>query len=351
MNYFDCIASIVPADLAVKQSAQDTWNSIAKPLGSLGILEDNIIQICAAKGTIRPDISKRAVATFCADNGVVAEQVTQSGSEVTTIVAANLCTGDTSVCKMAGSCGCDVYPVDVGMITPVDHPKMLQHAVAKGTQNLRVSHAMTREQAISALEVGINLARDLTAQGYTLLAAGEMGIGNTTTSSAVASVMLQKPVELMTGPGAGLSASGVQHKIAVIEEAISRHQPDPKDPLDVLMKVGGFDIAAMAGFYLGAASCHNVCLLDGFISAVAAILAVSICPACSDYLLASHVSAEPAGHLLLDALGKPPVITAGMRLGEGTGAMAAMPLLDMSLAVFSTMATFEDVKIEAYVAL
>ncbi len=351
MNYFDCIASIVPGDLAVKEQAQKTWNSIAKPLGSLGLLEDNIIQICAAKSCLRPDISKRAVAVFCADNGVVAEGVTQTGSEITALVAGNLCIGDTSVCKMAGSCGCDVYPVDVGMLTVVDHPKMLQGSVAKGTKNLRVTPAMTREQAISAVEVGMNLARDLSEQGYTLLAAGEMGIGNTTTSSAVASVMLQKPVEAMTGPGAGLSASGVQHKIAVIEEAISLHQPNQEDALDVLAKVGGFDIAAMTGFYLGAASCKNVCLLDGFISAVAAILAVSICPACSDYLLASHVSAEPAGQMLLEFLGKKPLITAGMRLGEGTGAMAAMPLLDMSLAVFSTMATFDDIKMDAYVAL
>ncbi len=348
MKLFETLYSIQPADAVFLENAQKKWDSIAKPLGSLGVLEDAIIQICGATRDLCPKIEKRAVVVFCADNGIVAEGVTQTSSDVTTIVAKNLCTADTSVCKMSAVAGCDVVPVDVGMIQGVDHPKMRQCSIAKGTNNFKNAEAMTKTQAISAIEVGIQTAIDLSNQSYLLFAVGEMGIGNTTTSSAVASVLLQKPVEKMTGKGAGLSATGVQHKIAVIKDAITLHNPDCNDPLDILHKVGGFDIAAMTGMYIGCAFCKKVAILDGFIAGVAALLAVKLCPAVSDYLLASHVSAEPAGRIVLDALEKTPMITAEMRLGEGTGAVAAMPLLDMALNVFNTMTTFESNNIKAY---
>lgn len=351
MKLFDCLNAIQQADERYGQLAKQKWDSIAKPLGSLGLLEDAVVQICAGTRSITPNIEKRAVVVFCADNGIVAEGVTQTGSEVTAIVAKNLCTADTSVCKMAEVAHCSVVPVDVGMLTEVDHPKMVQASVGKGSNNFKNTVAMTREQAILAIEVGISCAIDLSNKGFQILATGEMGIGNTTTSSAVGSVLLGQSVEKMTGCGAGLSASGVQRKKKIIGDAIAFHQPNAEDPIDVLSKIGGFDIAAMAGLCIGAAYCKKVCIIDGFISGIASLIAAKLNHSVLDYLLASHVSAEPAGQIVLNALGKHPIITANMRLGEGTGAVAVMPLLDMSIAVFNQMATFDAINIDAYTQL
>lgn len=348
MTVFETLGAIRPADPELARLAKAKWDSIAKPLGSLGLLEDAVTQICAATGKLAPVLGRRAVVMFCADNGVVAQGVTQTGSEVTAIVAGNVCKHDTSVCKMAEIARADVIPVDMGMNTPVDDPAIWNRRIAAGTADMTRGSAMTRAQAVQGLEAGIAVAGELAARGYALLATGEMGIGNTTSSSAMGSVLLGRPVVEMTGPGAGLSKAGVLHKIEVIERAIACNAPNPEDPIDVLAKVGGFDIAGMAGLCIGAAANRVPCVLDGFISALAALCAVRLCPAVSGYLIASHVSAEPAGALLLDALGKKPLITAGMRLGEGTGAVAAMPLLDMALAVFNTMTTFEATNIEAY---
>jgi nicotinate-nucleotide--dimethylbenzimidazole phosphoribosyltransferase len=348
MNLQSVISDIRPADTAYAKAAKQKWDAIAKPLGSLGLLEEFVSRICAMTGSLTPQIKKRCVAVFCADNGVVCEGVTQTGSEVTAIVAKNLCTKKTSVCKMAKIALADVIPVDIGMFHPIEDSRIKNLRVAPGTQNIRSKRAMTREQAVLGIEKGIALAVELSQQGYELFATGEMGIGNTTTSSAVASVLLNRPVERMTGPGAGLSQEGVAHKIAVIVDAIRINDPNHQDPIDVLSALGGFDIAGMAGFCLGAALERKPCLIDGFISGVSALIAVRLCPSCVDYMLASHVSAEPAGALVLEALGLRPLISAGMRLGEGTGAVAAMPLLDMAFSVFDTMSTFEEVSIEAY---
>ena len=351
MTLQETLERIRPLEQADIDRALAKWNAVAKPLGSLGLLEDAVTQLCAMTGSLRPEIKKRCVVMFCADNGVVAECVTQTGSEVTAIVAKNVCTHDTSVCKMAEIAHADVFPVDMGMVTAVDDSRIWNRRIAAGTQDMLHGPAMTREQAIQVIETGIEAAAELAGRGYGLLATGEMGIGNTTTSSAMGSVLLNRPVVEMTGPGAGLSKAGVLHKIEVIERSIALNRPDPQDPIDVLSKVGGFDIAGMAGLCLGAAACRIPCLIDGFISAIAALCAVRLCKETAGYLIASHVSAEPAGKLLLDALGKKPMITAGMRLGEGTGAVAAMPLLDMALAVFNEMATFDDIQVEAYVPL
>ena len=207
---------------------------------------------------------------------------------------------------------------------------------------------MTREQAKEAICFGAQLALDLGEKGYQLLATGEMGIGNTTTSSAMTAVLVGCPVEEVTGRGAGLSTPALSHKVEVIRQAIDLHRPDPQDPLDVLSKVGGLDIAGLAGVFLGAASARLPVLVDGFISAVAALTAVRLCPAAADYLLASHISQEPASALLLQELGLSPLICADMHLGEGSGAVAAIPLLDMAVAVYQQMCTFAETEIEAY---
>lgn len=207
---------------------------------------------------------------------------------------------------------------------------------------------MSRGQVIVALEAGIEAALNLKAQGYGLAGSGEMGIGNTTTSSAVLSVLLDQEPERVTGRGAGLATEGYKRKIKVIREGIELHRPNPKDPLDVISKVGGFDLAALAGFYIGCASVRLPVVLDGLITGAAALAAVGICPQVRDYLLASHVSAEPAGKMVLEALGLKPAIQAGMCLGEGTGAAALFPLLDMAAAVYSRMSSFEDIQVEQY---
>ena len=383
MTLEEVIQGIVPADRKAMDRAKARWDSIAKPLGSLGALEDAVIRIAGMTGSPDVDISKRAVVVMCADNGVVAEGVTQTGQEVTAIVAENMSTGDTSVCAMSRAAGAEVVPVDIGTAVPVTGARIRQKCVRRGTANMTQGPAMSREEAVQAILAGVEIARELRGQGVKLLATGEMGIGNTTTSSALAAVLLNRPVEDMTGRGAGLSSEGLQRKIQAIETAIAAvlldrpvedmtgrgaglsseglqrkiraietavrvNQPDPNDVLDVLHKVGGLDIAGLAGVFLGGALCHTPVLVDGFISSVAALAAARLCPACKDYMLGSHASEEPASKLVLSALGLRPFLYGGMRLGEGTGAVAVMPLLDMGLAVYREMATFEDTNIEAY---
>lgn len=330
------------------EQAKKRWDTIAKPLDSLGLLEEAVVRIAGLTGDSGYRIDKRCVAVLCADNGVVAQGVTQTGSEITALVAENLTRGESCVCRMARMAHCDVVPVDIGICTDVDAPGLWQCKVAYGTEDIALRPAMTRQQAVQALETGIGLVARLKEQGYQLIATGEMGIGNTTTSSAVAAVLLGQPVEVVTGRGAGLSTGGLHKKIQVIRQAIERHRPDPEDPVDVLCKVGGYDIAGLAGLCLGGALYQVPILLDGMISAVAALCALRLCPASQCAMVASHVSAEPAGAMLLQALGLKPMITAGMRMGEGTGAMAALPLLDMAYDIYHAMSTFDDIHMEGY---
>ena len=348
MTLEEVIQGIVPADQEAMGRAKARWDSIAKPLGSLGALEDAVIRIAGMSGSPDVDISKRAVVVMCADNGVVAEGVTQTGQEVTAIVAENMSTGDTSVCAMSRAAGAEVVPVDIGTVTPLKGARIRQKCVRRGTANMTQGPAMSREEAVQAILAGVEIARELRGRGVKLLATGEMGIGNTTTSSALAAVLLDRPVEDMTGRGAGLSSEGLQRKIRAIETAVRVNRPDPGDVLDVLHKVGGLDIAGLAGVFLGGALCRTPVLVDGFISSVAALVAARLCPQCKDYMLGSHASEEPASQLVLSELNLRPFLYAGMRLGEGTGAVAVMPLLDMGLAVYREMTTFEDTNIEAY---
>lgn len=337
---------ITPLNTQAMEAAVVHWNSIAKPLHSLGKLEDLVVQLAGITGTPNVQIGKRALVAMCADNGVVEEGVTQSGQEVTAIVAENFLKTETTACIMAKKCGADVYPVDVGMAS--DTKVRTDLKVAHGTKNMAKMPAMTREEAVKAIEAGIHMAEELQKEGYQILATGEMGIGNTTTSSAVASVLMEEPVETMTGRGAGLSSEGLVRKIQVIKEAIALHKPDKNDAIDVLAKVGGFDIAGMAGVFLGGAALKIPVIMDGFISCVAALVAVRICPEASGYILASHVSKEPAARLILEHLQKEAVIHGDMCLGEGTGAIALLPLLDLGISVYHSMSTFEEIHVEQY---
>lgn len=312
------------------------------------MLETALEDIAALTGSAEMDLRRRAVLVFCADNGVVAQGVTQSPSSITAVVARNLAQGRTSVCRMAAAANCAVVPVDMGILDFEETPGVLSRRIRNGTGDISQGPAMTREEAKTAILAGAELVRLQKEQGVGLIATGEMGIGNTTTSSAVACALLGRPVEEMTGRGAGLSDDGLRRKIAAIQSALAVNRPDPEDAVDVLAKVGGLDLAALCGAFLGGAAYRVPVLMDGFISAAAALCAVRVCPAASKAILASHMSMEPASRLLLDTLGKQPLITANMRLGEGTGAVAAMPLLDMACAVYSEAYTFDEGGIEAY---
>ena len=341
---------IKPLDEEKMETARKRWDSIAKPLHSLGKMEDLITQIVGITGEVKVDIGKKALVAMCADNGVVEEGVTQTGQEVTGIVADNFVKETTTACVMCHQCGVAVKPVDVGMVK--DTTARTDLKVMYGTRNMTKGPAMTREEAVKGIEAGIAMAEELKAQGYRLLATGEMGIGNTTTSSAVASVLLDQPVETMTGRGAGLSSDGLTRKINAIKKAIALNEPDPSDPIDVLAKVGGLDIAEWTnpkgGYFIGGAALQIPVLIDGFISGVAALVAAGICPQAKDYMIASHVSKEPAAHLVLEKLGKEAVLHADMCLGEGTGAIALCPFLDMGATLYNTLSTFDDIHVDQY---
>ena len=339
------IEKIEPLDETYRKKSAKKWNSIAKPLHSLGKLEEDVMKIA---GMIRDEnvrIDKKALLIMCADNGVVAEGVTQTGQEVTAIVAENFLRGDTSAAIMCKSAGVDICPVDVGMVSDT---KVSARKCSYGTKDMLKGPAMTRAQAEETILTGIQLVQEKKNEGYQILATGEMGIGNTTTSSAVSSVLLGVSAEVMTGRGAGLTSAGLDRKIQVIRQAIEKNKPDPSDPVDVLSKVGGYDLAGLTGIFLGGAIYHIPVVIDGFISAVAALLAVRICEYAKDYMIASHVSKEPGMHLVLDKLGLSPALTCDMCLGEGTGAVSFLPVLSMAVDVYQKMSTFSDIEIEAY---
>ena len=341
------LSGITPPDEAARAAAHAHWAGLAKPLGGLGALETLLEDAAALTGSAALDVSRRAVLVLCSDNGVVAQGVSQTDQSVTRAVAENLAARRTSVCQMARTAHCDVVPVDMGMAgDPV--PGGADCRIAAGTADFTQGPAMTRAQAVEAVGRGIRLVQEQKAAGVQLLTTGEMGIGNTTTSSAVAAVLLGQPVERMTGRGAGLSDEGLARKVDAICRGILRNEPDPTDPLDVLAKLGGFDLAGLCGVFLGGALEGVPVVMDGFISGVAALCAVRLCPAAAKAVFASHCSSEPAARLVLDALGKAPLLTAGLHLGEGTGAVASLPLWDMALAVYGHCYSFAEGGITPY---
>lgn len=345
-------ARIAPPDEEARRQAQARWSRIAKPLGSLGVLEEDVSQIAAITGDAAVSLSRRGLIIFCADNGVVAEGVTQTGQEVTAAVTAGITRGTSCSCLMARRAGADVFAVDVGIAGEIRDPgtavSLFDRKIRRGTANFAKGAAMSRREALAAIVIGADLVRYLREKGYQILATGEMGIGNTTTSSAAASLILSEDPGRIAGPGAGLSRAGVQKKAEVIREGIRRNRPDPADAVSILSAVGGLDLAALAGAFLGGAAYRVPMVIDGFISAAAAALAVLLDGRCRAYLLASHVSAEPAAGRLMEYLGLAPAVRAGLHLGEGTGALTLFPLLDMALAVYHEMDTFSGMEIEAY---
>ena len=346
MTLDQVIAGITPADTAAMERAKARWDSIAKPLGSLGALEEAVIRIAGMTGSADVDISKRAVVVMCADNGVVAQGVTQTGQEVTAIVAENMSTGDTSVCAMARSAGAEVVPVDIGTAVPLTGARIVQRCVRRGTADMTRGPAMSREEAVQAVLTGVETARELCAGGVRLLATGEMGIGNTTTSAAVLAALTHAPAQAVTGRGGGLTDAAFEKKKQVIDRALALHRPDPADPVGVLAAVGGLDLAAMTGAFLGCAQNHVPAVVDGYISIVAALTAVRLCPAAGEYLFLSHASYEIGYRIAAQELGQEPCLLLGMRLGEGSGCPVMFQILRAACAVMDGMATFPEAAIE-----
>lgn len=346
------LAKISEPDREAGLKAQKRFDSVAKPLRSLGVLEDDIVRIAEITGTPQVDFGKRALIIMCADNGIVEEGISQTGKEVTAVVTANFTRGESCACLMAQQAGADVFPVDIGVemdLGPLGECfPLLDRKIRRGTRNFLKEPALTRREVLLALKTGIELTEELKKRGYGLIATGEMGIGNTTTSSAAVAAALEVDPFLVTGRGAGLDSNGLLKKISVIRRGIMLRRPDPKDGIDILSKVGGLDLAGLAGVFLGGALCRVPVLIDGFISGAAALMAQRICSLSSGYMLASHVSSEPVGELILRELGCRPAIAAGMCLGEGTGAVAVMPLLDMALRIYREMSTFHEIEIEEY---
>ena len=341
------LSKITRPDETARTAAHAHWASLAKPLGGLGRLETMLEDAAALTGTAELAFSRRAVLVLCADNGVVAQGVSQTDQSVTRAVAENLAARRTSVCQMAKTARCEVVPVDLGMAgEPV--PGVQNCRIAAGTADFTTGPAMTRQQAVDAIAAGMGLVRAQKAAGVQLLATGEMGIGNTTTSAAVAAVLIRADARSLVGRGAGLSDASLARKRDVVERAIDANSPDPADPIDVLSKVGGFDIAAMCGFYLGAAASKAPALLDGVISCTAALCAARLCPNALGYLVGTHASSEPASQELLRELGIKAPLDAGMHLGEGAGAMAYLPLLDSALRVYRDGKTFTATGMAAY---
>ncbi len=338
-------------DEKLMAEAQLRLDNLTKPIGSLGKLEEVVRRIVGITRNLYPKVDKKTIVIMCADNGVVEEGVSSCPKSVTSSVTRNFTKGITAVNVLSRCAKADVAVVDIGVDDDINCNGVISRKIRKGTWNIARGPAMERNEAVKAIETGIEVVKELSEKGINLLGTGEMGVGNTTTSSAVSSVLTGIDVEVMSGRGAGLTDEALMNKIKVIKSAIEINKPDPKDPVDVLAKVGGFDIAGLVGCFIGAARYRIPILIDGFISSTAALCAVSIKPEVRNYMFPSHGSAEPGSKKILEALGMEPFLNLDMRVGEGTGAAIAFQLIDCAFAAYTQMGTFNDAKIEQYVPL
>ena len=330
---------IKPLDEAAMSAARARQAQLAKPPGSLGRLEELSVQLAGIMGKVQSTIEKKHLLVFAADNGVVEEGVSSAPQSVTLQQTVNLTRGKTGASVLARHFGCGITVCDVGVNADIAEKAVLNRKIAYGTKNIAHGPAMTREQAMTAIRTGMELAQSTDAD---VLGIGEMGIGNTTTSSAVLTVLLDADVEDVTGRGGGITDESFRKKKDVIRRAIAVNHPDRSDVVDVLAKVGGFDIAAMCGAFLGAAATQRPVVIDGVISAVAALCAVRLCPNVRGYLIPSHASYEIGYRLAMDAMALQPMLLLEMRLGEGSGCPLAFEILSAACAVMNHMATFDQ---------
>ena len=343
MELSDITNAILPLDAAAMAAARKRQAQLAKPPGSLGRLEDLSVQLAGITGKVHNQIAKKHLLVFAADNGVVAEGVTSAPQSVTLLQTVNLTRHKTGASTLCRHFGCEITVCDVGVNAEIQEPMVLNRKIAYGTQNIAHGPAMKREQALQAIRTGFALAQATNAD---VIGIGEMGIGNTTTSAAVLSVLLNADVDAVTGRGGGITDESFQKKKQVIKTAIAINRPDKDDVIDVLSKVGGFDIAAMCGAFLGCAAKRCPVVIDGFISAVAALCAYKLRPLAVQYFIPSHASYEIGYKLAMDVMGLQPIFLLGMRLGEGSGCPLAFEMLRAACAIINDMATFDQAGID-----
>ena len=333
------VREVLPLDRGTMTAAEEYQARLAKPPGSLGRLEEISIQLAGITGRVHNALNKKQLLVFAADNGVVAEGVSSAPQSVTKQQTINLMRGKTGAAVLAKHFGCGLTVCDVGVNADIYESTVLNRKIAYGTQNICTGPAMTREQTLQAILTGAEIARTVDAD---VIGVGEMGIGNTTTSSAVLAVLLGTDVEAVTGRGGGITEESFRKKKAVVRTAIEVNRPDRDDVVGVLSKVGGFDLAAMCGAFLGAAAARRPAVIDGLISAAAALCAVRLCPNVRGYLVPSHASFEIGYRLAMEAMDLRPLFDLGMRLGEGSGCPLAFQVLDAACAVINDMATFDE---------
>ena len=336
------VRAVQPLDQKAMLAAEAHQARLAKPPGSLGRLEELSVQLAGITGKVHNELPRKQLLVFAADNGVVAEGVSSAPQSVTMQQTINLTRGKTGAAVLAKRFGCGLTVCDVGVNADICESAVLNRKIAYGTQNICAGPAMTREQALQAILTGAAVAENVDADAVGI---GEMGIGNTTTSSAVLAVLLGADVDKVTGRGGGITEESFRKKKAVIRTAIAVNRPNRDDVIDVLAKVGGFDLAAMCGAFLGAAASRRAAVIDGFISAVAALCAVRLCPLVHGYLIPSHASFEIGYRLAIEELALRPLFDLGMRLGEGSGCPLAFQVLDAACAVMNNMASFDEADI------
>lgn len=343
MMSHETIGRIQPTDRRLLAQAQARLDRLTKPIGSLGRLEELAAHYVMITGEMKPKVPRGTVFTFAADHGVTAEGVSAYPSAVTPQMVLNFLRGGAGVNVLARHVGIEVRVVDIGVAFDFEGVSGLIHKkVMPGTKNMLVESAMSPAQAEQALQVGIDLATEAGRQGIGLIGTGEMGIGNTTASSAIAAVMTRRPVSEVTGRGTGIDDAIHAHKIDVIQRTLDLHRLDSTNALEVLAKVGGLEIGGLAGLMLGAAEARIPVVLDGFIAGAAALIAVGLQPHCKDYLIASHRSVEQGHQAILDHLGLKPLFDLDLRLGEGTGACLGMSLVFSAIKILTEMATFDE---------
>jgi nicotinate-nucleotide--dimethylbenzimidazole phosphoribosyltransferase len=341
-DVLDVAAKIQPLDEETMAQARERQLQLTKPAGSLGRLEEIAVQMAGITRSVQPVIKRKAVIVMAADHGVAAEGVSAYPAEVTAQMVLNFLRGGAAINALARQANAEVVVVDIGVAAELSHPQLLAHKVAYGTANMLQGPAMTREQAVQALEIGIDVCESLLMQGIDLVATGEMGIGNTTAASAVVSCLSGVPVRQVTGRGTGIDDVQLAHKISVIEHAILRNDPHTADPIDVLAKVGGLEIAGLAGVMLAASSRRIPVIIDGFIAGAAALVAFCMNPLVRDYCFAGHVSVERGHRVMLEQMKLMPLLNLQLRLGEGTGAVLALHIIEGALRAHSEMATFTE---------
>jgi len=337
------IQQIQPIDTNLIAQTQRRLDGLTKPLGSLGRLEEIACRLVAMTGKANPIFTQKRIMTIAADHGVVAEGVSAYPQEVTAQMVANFLNGGAAINVLARHVGAKVVVVDLGVAADLKpHPNLISRKMGYGTRNMAHEPAMSREQAIATLVAGIEVTEREIASGADVIGTGEMGIGNTTPSSAITAVITGTPVAQVTGRGTGIDDATLQRKIDVIQRAIALHQPNPNAPIEVLAKIGGFEIGGIAGVTLAAAAHRVPILVDGFISTAGALIAVGLCPDVKGYLFSAHRSAEIGHRIALDFLGLQPILELDLRLGEGTGAALAMPILEASAKLLNEMASFDE---------